>query len=77
VSRDDPAKMFRLPEHEKALIDQAIRESGLPDGVWIRAMLLAAAGHLALSEQLRRAHAEGERTKPAKVAKQKSTRPPK
>lgn len=77
MKKNPTARMFRASQAELDIIDKAIEESGLTDSTWIRAMLLAAAGHLTLSEQLRRAHAEGERTRPAKPPRQKSTRPPK
>jgi len=61
MARNDPAKMFRAPEHEIKAIDQAIEESGMPAGVWIRAMLLAACGDMTLLNQARRARAAGKK----------------
>ena len=59
MARRDPNKSFRAPAEEMDAINRAIAESGLPDGVWIRAMLLAAAGESKLLRQLKRAQEEG------------------
>jgi hypothetical protein len=61
MATDNPAKIFRTTPDNMARINEAIEASGMKDGEWIVAILLAAAGHMELSDQMIRASKAGKK----------------